>query len=88
MTDRHAEGWRHPRRHVARSVESRTPADLANLLTFDALIRTYGMSADELEDLMLEVRCLYRGGGATGRQARFLSDLARSLDDLAIDACP
>jgi hypothetical protein len=35
---------------------------------------------------MLQVRCLYRGGDATGRQARFLSDLARSLDDLAIDA--
>jgi sulfite reductase beta subunit-like hemoprotein len=87
MTDRQADGWRHPGRHVARSVEARTPAELANLLTLDALIRTYGMNADELEDLMLRVRVLYRGGAATERQARLLSDLARSLDDLAMDAC-
>ena len=51
MSDRRAEGWRHPRRHVARSLESRTPAELANLLTLDALIRTYGMDAAELEDI-------------------------------------
>ena len=88
MTDRQMEGWRHPERHFARRVEQRTPAELANLLTLDALIRTYGLDADELENLMLQVRCLYRGGDATGRQARFLSDLARSLDDLAIDAHP
>ena len=44
------------------------------------------MDADELEDLMLQVRVLYRGGEATERQAAFLADLARSLDDLAIDA--
>jgi len=88
MTDRQAVGWRHPRRHIARSVEARTSTELANLLTLDALIRTYGMDADELEDLMLEVRCLYRGGDATERQERFLDDLARSLDDLAIDARP
>ena len=88
MPDRQTEGWPHPERHVARSVEARTPAELANLLTLDALIRTYGMSADELEDLTLQVRCLYRGGDATERQARFLSDLARSLDDLAIDGRP
>ena len=86
MTDAQAQGWRHPDRHIARSVEARTSAELANLLTLDALIRSYGMSADELEDLMLQVRCLYRGGDASERQARFLSDLARSLDDLAIDA--
>lgn len=85
-TDRQIEGWRHPERHVARSAESRTPAELANLLTLDALIRSYGMDDVELEDLMLQVRRLYRGGGATERKARFLSDLARSLDDLAIDA--
>ena len=41
------------------------PTELANLLTFDAHIRTYGMDADELEDLILQVRCLYRGGDAT-----------------------
>ena len=56
MTDRQAQGWRHPERHIARRVEDRTPAELANLLTLDALIRTYGMDADELEDLMLRVR--------------------------------
>lgn len=88
MTDRHIEIWRHPRRHLARSVEERTPAELANLLTLDALIRTYGLDAAELEDLVLTVRGLYRGGAATERQARFLGDLARSLDDLAIDARP
>ena len=88
VTDRQIEGWRHPERHIARAVEQRTPAELANLLTFDALIRTYGMDSDELEDLMLQVRCLYRGGDATERQARFLDDLARSLDDLGIDARP
>lgn len=88
MADRQIEGWRHPRRHVAHSAESRTPTELANLLTLDALIRTYDMSADELEGLMLQVRCLYRGGDATERQARFLSAPARSLDDLAIDARP
>ena len=88
MTDTQAEGWRHPERHVGRSVEARTSAELANLLTLDALVRSYGMSADELEDLMLQVRCLYRGGDATERQERFLDDLARSLDDLAIDAHP
>lgn len=88
MTDRQAKGWRHPERHIARSVEARTPAELANLLTLDALIRTYGMDAAELEDLMLYVRVRYRGGGVSNRQARFLSDLARSLDDLAIDARP
>ena len=88
MSDRQIEGWRHPERHIARSAELRNSAELANLLTFDAVIRTYGMSADELEDLMLQVRCLYRGGDATQRQARFLDDLARSLDDLAIEARP
>ena len=88
MTDRQVECWRHPERHIARRAEQRTPAELANLLTLDALIRTYGMDAAELEDLMLQVRCLYRGGDATERQARFLSDLARSLDDLAIDGRP
>ena len=54
----------------------------------DAIIRTSGMDADELEDLMLQVRVLYRGGEATERQERFLADLARSLDDQAIDARP
>jgi hypothetical protein len=88
MTDRQTGVWRHPERHIARRAEQRTPAELANLLTLDALIRTYGMDASELEDLMLQVRCLYRGGDATERQSRFLSDLARSLDDLAIDARP
>ena len=88
MTDRQIEGWRHPERHIARRVERRSAAEMMNLLTLDALIRTYGMDADELEDLMLRVRCLYRGGDATGRQSTFLSDLARSLDDLAIDARP
>ncbi len=45
-----------------------------------------GMDGDELRDLLLPVRGFYRGGGATRRQAAFLDDLARSLDDLAIDA--
>ena len=85
MTARQADSWRHPERHVARSVEHRTPPELATLLVLDALIRTYSMDASELEDLMLQLRCLYRGGDATERQARLLSDLARSLDDLAID---
>jgi len=88
VSDRQTESWRRPRRHVARSLEPRNPAELANLLTLDALIRTYGMDADELMDLMLWVRGFYRGGHATERQARFLDDLARSLDDLAIDARP
>ena len=44
--------------HIARRVEPRPPAELANLLTLDALIRTYGMEAVELEDLMLQLRCL------------------------------
>ena len=57
-----------------------------NLLTLDALIATYGMDADELHDLMLELRSLYRGGEVTRRQALFLHDVSRSLDDLAIDA--
>ncbi len=61
---------------------------MANLLALDALIATYGMDADELRELMLLVRSLYRGGGVTHRQARFLHDVSRSLDDLAIDACP
>ena len=58
---------------------------MAKLLTFDALIRTCDMDAVEREDLMLSVRCLYRSGGTTHRQARLLADLARSLHDLAID---
>jgi hypothetical protein len=37
---------------------------------------------------MLRVRGFYRGGQATERQTAFLDDLARSLDDLAIDARP
>lgn len=86
MTDTRAEGWRHPERHLARRIEARTPAELMNLLTLDALIRTYGMDAEELTDLTLLVRGLYRGGGTTERQERFLDDVARSLDDLAIDA--
>ena len=45
------------------------------------------MDADELRELMLLVRSLYRGGGqVTRRQALFLHDVSRSLDDLAIDA--
>ena len=87
MTDTQAPGWRHPGEHLARRVEKRTPAELMNLLTLDALIATYGMDADELHDLMLLVRSLYRGGGqVTRRQALFLHDVSRSLDDLAIDA--
>jgi hypothetical protein len=62
MTDTRAEGWRHPERHLARRVERRSAAELMDLLTFDALIRTYGMDADELRDLMLPVRGFYRGG--------------------------
>jgi hypothetical protein len=86
MTDTRAPGWRHPEQHLARCVEKRTPAELMNLLTLDALIATYGMDADELHDLMLLVRSLYRGGGeVTPRQALFLHDVSRSLDDLAID---
>jgi hypothetical protein len=88
MTDTRAEGFRHPERHIARRVEPRSAAQMMTLMTFDALIRTYGMSADELCDLMLQLRVFYRGGHATDRQAAFLDDLARSLDDLAIDAHP
>ena len=87
-TDTRAPGFRHPGRHLARRLERRTPAELANLLTLDALIATYGMDAHELHDLMLLVRSLYRGGDATPRQALFLHDVSRSLDDLAIDARP
>ena len=86
-TDTQAPGWRHPGHHLARRVEVRTPAEIMNLLTLDALIETYGMDADELRDLMLLVRALYRGGcQGTRRQALFLHDVSRSLDDLAIDA--
>ena len=87
MTDRQAQGWRHPEQHLARRVEERTPAEMMNLLTLDALIATYGMDGNEPHDLMLLVRSLYRGGGqVTRRQALFLHDVSRSLDDLAIDA--
>jgi hypothetical protein len=86
LTDTQAPGWRHPGDHLARRVEVRTPAEMMNLLTLDALIATYGMDGDELHDLMLLVRSLYRGGGqVTRRQALFLHDVSRSLDDLAID---
>ncbi len=85
-TDTQAPGWRHPEQHLARRVEVRTQAEMMNLLTLDALIATYGMDADELRELMLLVRSLYRGGGVTHRQALFLHDVSRSLDDLAIDA--
>jgi len=87
LTETRAAGFQHPEQHLARRVESRTPAELMNLLTLDALIATYGMEADELHDLMLLVRSLCRGGGqVTSRQAPFLHDVSRSLDDLAIDA--
>jgi hypothetical protein len=86
-TDTQAPGWRHPREHLARRVEQRTPAEMMNLLTLDALLATYGMDGNELRGLMLLVRSLYRGGGGvTYRQALFLHDVSRSLDDLAIDA--
>ena len=49
---------------------------MMNLLTLDALIATYGMDADELRELMLLVRSLYRGGGVTHRQALFLHDVS------------
>ncbi len=64
LTDTQAPGWRHPREHLARRVEVRTPAEMMNLLALDALIATYGMDADELRELMLQVRSLYRGGGS------------------------
>jgi hypothetical protein len=83
MTDTQAPGWRHPGQHLARRVEVRTPAEMLNLLTLDALIATYGMDGNEVQDLMLLVRSLYRGGGVTRRQALFLHDLSRSLGDLA-----
>ena len=86
MTDTQAPGWRHPEQHLARRVEIRTPAEMMNLLALDALIATCGMDADELRELMLLVRSFYRGGGVTHRQALFLHDVSRSLDDLAIDA--
>lgn len=87
MTDTQAPGWRHPEQHLARRVEERTPAEMMNLLTLDALIATYGMDGVELHALMLLVRSLYRGGGqVTRQQALFLHDVSRSLDDLAIDA--
>ena len=87
LTDTRAPGCRHPEQHLARRVEKRTPAEMMNLMTLDALIATYGMDAEELRELMLLVRSLYRGGGVTHRQALFLHDVSRSLDDLAIDAC-
>jgi hypothetical protein len=37
---------------------------------------------------MLQVRGLDRGGHVTDRQAAFLDDLARSLDDVAIATRP
>jgi len=63
------------------------PTEMMNLLTLDAFIATYGMDAAELHAVMLLVRSLYRGGGeVTRRQALFLHDVSRSLDDFAIDA--
>lgn len=53
----------------------------ANLLTLDGRIRSYGMAAGELFDLMLHVHGFHQGGHATLRQAVF-------LDDIAIDARP
>jgi hypothetical protein len=88
LSDTLAPGFRHPGDHVARRVEKRTPTEMLNLLTLDALIATYGMDADELRELMLLGRSLYRGGRVTPRQALFLHDVARSPDDLAIDARP
>jgi hypothetical protein len=89
MTDTQAPGWRHPGEHLVRRVEERTPAEMMNLLALDALIATYGINGNELHDLMLLVRSLYRGGGQVARrQALFLHDVSRSLDDLAIDARP
>ena len=77
LTDAQAPGCRHPEQHLARRVEVRTPAEMMNLLTLDALIATYGMDADELHELMLLVRSLYRGGGeVTPRQALFLHDVS------------
>jgi hypothetical protein len=89
LTDTQAPGFRHPGEHLARRVEKRTPAEMLNLPTLDALISTYGMDGNELRELMLELRSLYRlGGQVTRRQTLFLHDVSRSLDDLAIDACP
>ncbi len=56
MSDTGAEGFRYPERHIARRVEPRNAAEMLNLMTLDALITTYGMDADELSDLMLQVR--------------------------------
>ena len=86
LTDTQAPAFKHPGEHLARRVEARTPAEMLNLLTLDARIATYSMDGNELRELMLQVRSLYRGGGVTPRQALFLHDVSRSLDDLAIDA--
>ena len=86
LTDTRAPGFRHPEQHLARRVEIRTPAEMMNLLTLDALIATYGMDADELHELMLGCARSTGVAGVTRRQALFLGDVARSLDDLAIDA--
>lgn len=56
MTDTQTPGWRHPERHMARRAEARTAAQMMNLMTLDALISTYGMDVDELNDLMLQLR--------------------------------
>ena len=46
LTDTRAEGFKHPEEHLARRVEKRTPAEMMNLLTLDALIATYGMDGE------------------------------------------
>jgi hypothetical protein len=85
--DTRAVGFRHPEQHLVRRIGKRTAVEMMNLLTLDALIATYGMNGNELHELMLLVRSLYRGGDpVTRRQALFLHDVSRSLDDLAIDA--
>jgi len=76
-----------PDAHLARNAESRTPAELAQLEAADSFVASYGMTPGELDAIMVLIRHAYRGADSpwSERQFHFLDDLARSVDDLAID---
>lgn len=77
----------HPEHHLARQVEERSDEDLARLEALDAVVASYGLDAGDLWDALLLLRSSYRSNpGIRGPVSRLLDDIARAVDDAAIEA--
>jgi hypothetical protein len=80
--------FKYPERHAARYEEERTPEEMARLELADDFVRAYGLGREDLMSILLNVRELIRGTprfALSQEASRFLNDLARAVDDEALE---